>query len=65
MIDMVAMDGYAPYVWTCYGLVLFVLIYLGVSSWLKQKNLIAHAKELQAATPRRPRRDRETVKGAS
>ncbi len=51
-----AMDGYAPYVWSCYGLAFVALLYLGIKSWYAQKNLIARAKELQAAAPRRERR---------
>lgn len=56
MTDLLAMDGYAPYVWACYGLGFAVLLCLALISWRSQKHRTARADALRAATPRRRQR---------
>ena len=42
--DFLSMGGYGPYVWSCYGLTVAVLIWIGVSSRRGLDEELLHAK---------------------
>jgi len=60
MSEFLAMGGYGGFVWSAYGLAVFVMAGLAVSSWRRQRRLSRDAAQLRAA-----RRQRRTaVEGA-
>ncbi len=42
------MDGHGPFVWTAYGIVYGILIFLTLSPLIQKKNLLKQQKKWQA-----------------
>jgi heme exporter protein D len=63
MKEFLAMGGYAPYVWSSYGLALVLLLVLLVASLAGLRSRERTLAALEAANPRRRRRKADVAGG--
>jgi heme exporter protein CcmD len=47
--EFLHMDGYGPYVWSCFGLTFAVLIYIGIGARAQLREQVMHARRRASA----------------